>query len=287
MINIRRGTFETNSSSMHSLVVVKNPKPYTNNELRLTTWDSTRNFDLFWYDEGNYGRSPFKILRTPRDKLQYWVAHELGNCERYEQIPMIKEFIKKHTGISENKIKLTTRRDYGFHENKNDSYGYVEHNDTGESPFEYIKRKGIDFEDFIMNPKYVVVVDGDEYQEFKKLFESNVLNADDFEDISTGADFWNDSERHIYFSWLEGDRYDLESIVDEINSFTKVVAFRVDRYSIECYDIKRIKEIIAAAKAKNEKVKIVLKVEGDVDISGIDLSVFDDCIKYTVDYEEE
>lgn len=47
-------------------------------------------------------------------------------------------------------------------------------------------------EEFILNPKYVVIIDGDEDQNFKKLLKSNILNANDFEGISSGVGFWND-----------------------------------------------------------------------------------------------
>ena len=84
MINIRQSVFETNSSSMHSLVVVKNRKPYNSHELKLNCYHDDADFKLFGWspDQCEFGRAPFRTLRTPIDKLRYYVAHELGNCER-------------------------------------------------------------------------------------------------------------------------------------------------------------------------------------------------------------
>ena len=239
MINIRRNVFETNSSSMHSLVVVKNPKPYDSRELHLNCYNPEHSYELFGWgeDDANFGRHPYKVLRDPQDKLRYYVAHELGNCEKYEKIDEIKEFISKHTSVPVSKISITVRnRDEG----KRDYYGYIEHNDTGESPFEYLNRKHISMEEFIMNPKYVVIVDGDEYGEFKKLFESNILDANNLEDISSGADFWNDAEAYICLSWLTpnkwGNEYTDEDCVDEVSSFKKRFAVYIAQDDIKAYD---------------------------------------------------
>lgn len=296
MINIRRGCFETNSSSMHSLVVVKNPKPYTKEELKLNCYRDDREYDLFWDDEdANFGRHPFQVLRTPKDKLRYYVAHELGNCEKFEKQEDIKAFISKQTNVPVKKIRLSTSNRWGS-QKKRDYYGYIEHNDTGESPFEYLSRKNISFEDFILNPKYVVIVDGDEYQEFKKLFESNILNGDDFEDISSGADFWNDSYVSIYVNWLRPDFWKEttnEELLDDVNEFSKVLAFEIDKDSYEFYDVNRIKELCQEAKKINPNIKTLLCSTGltkplsKEEINKLDTSMFDEINISDEDYTGE
>lgn len=279
MINIRENVFETNSSSMHSLVVVKNPKPYTERELKLNCYREDRGYDLFGWssDRSEFGRAPFQTLRTPVDKLRYYVAHELGNCERYEKIPEIKEFISKCTGVPVDQVELRVTSE----RKKRDYYGYIEHNDTGESPFEYIARKNISMEDLILNPKYVIIVDGDEYQEFKQLFESNILNADDFEDISSGADFWNDASCEIYINWFGLDYYTDEDCVEEVNNFVKYLDFKIDSDSRKQYNVDRINNIIKLAKAKNPNLKVRLFNTGlcgkkKVTTNGLDVSMFDE-----------
>jgi len=303
MINIRQSVFETNSSSMHSLVVVKNPKPYNSDELRLNCYHDDQEFKLFGWssDRSEYGRAPFQTLRTPVDKLRYYVAHELGNCERYERVPELKAFISKCTGVPASKVLLKVC-DNG---KKRDYYGYVDHNDTGESPFEFIERKGITLEDFILNPKYVVIIDGDEYQEFKQLFESNILNADDFEDISSGADFWNDSTELIYMNWLRPDakwikkneyrEYTPEELTDDISSFTKKLVFSLGKDSKAYYNPDKLRAIIAIAKAKSPNIKTKLVLDSydskkltKKDLAELDISMFDEVdLKYHKVEEEE
>ena len=72
---IRRGVFKTNSSSMHSLTVMKKDEKYTPEEIldKFYLFDDreTGEEDCIW-DIWEYslefGRSPFKVLATFRDK---------------------------------------------------------------------------------------------------------------------------------------------------------------------------------------------------------------------------
>lgn len=290
MINIRRNVFETNSSSMHSLVVVKNPKPYNKQELKFDIWDTERDFELFdHYDDEDriYERSPYRVLRTPKDKLKYYVAYTLGNKEEYDKIPEIKNLIKKYTGLKFDQIILehtSTRYDSRLRDDvETKDYGCVYGNDTGESPFEFIERKGITMEDLIMNPKYVIITDGDEYQLFKALFESNILNAEDFEDISSGADFWNDSVIEIYVNWFRPDAfrdYSDEDAVGKINQFTKKLVFLIDSDSRKYYNAERFKHIIEMAKDLNPDIKTALchtrLNKKPVTLGNLNVSMFDE-----------
>lgn len=89
---IRQKCYETNSSSMHSLVVTKK-----NSNVRMTQKEIRDEFylDEDWYKEhhkndeeeivkidpwdNEFGRSPFNVLITFRDKLAYAVAEYCGN----------------------------------------------------------------------------------------------------------------------------------------------------------------------------------------------------------------
>ena len=252
---IRYNTFETNSSSMHSLVVAKNPRPYNKRELALNCYSPDRSYELFFcYNEegADFNRYPFQVLRDPADKLRYYVAHEIGTCEKKNLIPKVKKFISKQTGVPVKKIEIgITNRWSHTNKAKRDYYGFVEHNDTGESPFDYINRKGITMEELVLNPKYIIIVDGDEYCEFKKLFESNLLNANDFEDISSGANFWNEPFFHISISWLANKENTIEDIIDGIDWTTKAVCIRMDKNDIETYNanIAKLKALKPAALA--------------------------------------
>lgn len=236
-LTVRSGMFETNSSSMHSLVIAREPKPYTEREKRLDHYYKTgplklenEYFHLFgeWEDEDKtrYGRSPFRVLRTPLEKLRYYVAGFLGGydydaeVDEVAEIP-IKKFISRQTGIPEANIKIRTY-------DRDEPYGVVERNDTGESPIDFIKERGISMEEFVLNPKYIVVIDGDEYQEFMKLFESRLLTVETVEDISSGYSWWSGEDERFYMSWIKyGDKqaeYCIKNFVDDnVNQFLKTV----------------------------------------------------------------
>lgn len=89
---VRKGCFETNSSSMHSLIITKK-----NSNVRMTQEEIRHEFylDEDWYKErhknddeevikidpwhNEFGRSPFNVLITFIDKLAYAVAEYCGN----------------------------------------------------------------------------------------------------------------------------------------------------------------------------------------------------------------
>jgi len=288
MINIRRNVFETNSSSMHSLVVSKKVIPYTKEELRLgynPQYDK-KGFELwkYFYDSADmiYERSPFRILHTPLDKLRYVSAYLLGGYHDMEhkeeylnnRIQLITNLIMKQTGITDpTKIKLYKERkdwDYGT-DMKNykvvKDYGTVYDNESGENPMDFVKRKGIDFEDLILNPKYTIIVDGDEIQDFKGLFEAGIIDADNLEDISENKDFWNDSDLYTNIYWIDKDPLDecLDYVEDHISEYKKYITIGVDcgkEDRKEVFDrlnkksnTKKIKAIISKAKELNPKIK--------------------------------
>lgn len=84
-IQVRNGAWETNSSSMHSLLIMKKRQTMTQAEIRDEFY-----LDEDWYKErGNilrldswdndFGRE-FRVLTSFRDKLSYAMAAMLGNC---------------------------------------------------------------------------------------------------------------------------------------------------------------------------------------------------------------
>lgn len=94
---IRWGCHETNSSSMHSLILTKK-----NNNIRMTQEEIRDEFYLNkeWYKErhkddekeiveidpwdNDFGRSPFTVLSSFRDKLAYAIAEYCGDNYRME-----------------------------------------------------------------------------------------------------------------------------------------------------------------------------------------------------------
>lgn len=81
MKQIRYGVFETNSSSMHSLTVMKRDSKYTPEEILdgFYLWDDkeTGEEDCVWpirYYDLEFGRSPFRALGTFKEKWLYACA---------------------------------------------------------------------------------------------------------------------------------------------------------------------------------------------------------------------
>lgn len=309
MIQLRKNVFETNSSSMHSLVVTKpeKAKEYCERELKfefaLNEDRKTKelSFNLWAYCDDEdlvYERSPFRILRTPLEKLRYYSAATLMNCEGKpdrKKEKEIKDFISKVTGITDySKIIL-----YHKEEHRNwktgriktfKNYGSVYCNDSGETPMHFIKRKGISLEDLVMNPQYTIIVDGDEYCLFKALFEAGIIDANDFEDISTSKDYWNDPISECSYYFYRNNEDDIEDIVSDVLNYQHTFKLNLDPFSDLDrfpYDEEAIKILITAIRTKRPDIKVVLNLYTYTtrDITKFkpdwDTSIFDE-----VEYEE-
>lgn len=126
-INVRTGMFETNSSSAHSLLIMKKRQTMTQQEIRDEFY-----LDEEWHkDRGNvlkldsynndFGRS-FDVLTSFRDKLSYAMASMLGNCyklksyieagDRFEKefVPLLKKLV----GVDEVEMPMDDRDFYVY-----------------------------------------------------------------------------------------------------------------------------------------------------------------------------
>ena len=230
MISIRKGCFETNSSSMHSLAIWKKCKPYDDYELSLgTKYDNDSDkengtFELLdWtcHDEADYSfyRYPYRQLTTPIEKLRYIVGwyldYEYPDGD-YEKEPVYKfkdedvekeliRLIEKYTGYKkvqwykeEETLTVPPGKKYRkwIKEKVYPDTSYD--NDTGEDVMHFVRRKGITLEDLIFKPNYSIQVDGDEYCEFADMFKFGMINIDNLEDISSGIDYWTDNIQTFY-----------------------------------------------------------------------------------------
>lgn len=124
-INVRTGMFETNSSSMHSLLIMKNHQVMTQKEIR----------DEFYLDEdwhkdnvlrldsyGNEYDRGFDVLASFRDKLSYALASMCGSCyklksyieagDRFEKefVPLLKKLV----GVDEVEMPMDDRDFYVY-----------------------------------------------------------------------------------------------------------------------------------------------------------------------------
>ena len=176
---IRSSVFETNSSSMHSLVVKKDDGCYADNELRRHLWLGNDGIWKIWdEDDITFGRYPFKCLCTFESKVRYAIASLCGwrkdAAEQFEEIEcIVKEVIPECTGIELPKVSWIWNADG----DDKISYGSVDEDIL--SPF--LKEENISLKEFFTNKKYVVIVDGDEYCIWNDLKNSGLVNANEIE----------------------------------------------------------------------------------------------------------
>ena len=170
---IRRNVFETNSSSMHSLVIKKCNEYYTEDELRYDLWlDKDGVWDIWFEDRITFGRSPFACLNTFESKVRYAIASLCGYkkdaANTFEEInSIVTETIPECAYI---KLPIS-------HWSDDVNYGSVDIDIL--TPF--LKEENISLKEFLTNKKYIVIVDGDEYCVWNSVKESGLINMDEIE----------------------------------------------------------------------------------------------------------
>ena len=170
-----------------------------------------------------FERWPFRILSTMYKKIQYAIA-SYGDEEHFKQISDICKKLTGHslktptqhewvhyftTGLSEDdeipedhilenwaihfdkekneyyRIDKSENRIYdieSFCENV-PFYGYVDHQSIGLLQ-SFLKKHKITLEEFLKDPKYVVIIDGDEYMAWQQMFDAGLCLKENF--IETG-----------------------------------------------------------------------------------------------------
>lgn len=159
MINIRRGVFETNSSSSHSLVMMSEEKDHI-----LTPEEIAQEFYLYddgvytiWSSTCDFGRSPFDVLTTFRDKFNYAYANFWGNADKLNDLcEILYRYVPQIYSVK-----------------WDDDWGPT----IDECNLEYwLNELGITLEDYLVNTRYVVIVDGDEYNVWDRLKKSGFVD---------------------------------------------------------------------------------------------------------------
>lgn len=224
-MKIRRGCFESNSSSQHSICVTKNDRfltPEDLDEYPERLYINKQGILDFSYDEEDleFDRHPFKFLCTFEDKVKFAIASLCGGYidkeKREEQFNLIVQAVQT---INPNikSIKLPEKEEDLFYDEKgeyipesiihydydNDRifyikdghewnvektelfhkvpyYGYVDHQSSGLLE-EFLKSENITLVDFLGNRKYVVVIDGDEYDDWGLFKYSGLINIANIE----------------------------------------------------------------------------------------------------------
>lgn len=227
-IKIRKNVFETNSSSMHSICIMKEEAPSLTDKIN-NLWCSYG--ELSYYNECDFefGRYPFKVLITANDKIPYIFASLCPGC-RLDTDPVFKKTYKSvikaiQTKYPEcksikfpwyfeeygfNKLLVDSNRhvyskyddrvvyewekgikkpysDYVLKEtgerlkiskSKKQTYycGFVDHQSS--DLLCKLLSKEISLEEFIFNPKYIVIIDGDEYNNFDIMKKAGLIKEE-------------------------------------------------------------------------------------------------------------
>lgn len=184
MKQIRRCVFETNSSSSHSIVILKTTSS-ENKDKYFTTYLSHYNDYLLspWDSELQFERSPFDILATFKQKLYYAIAYygkkkfdELNNLA----IKYLEDEEGNHLcrGIELPRVRACDWDDKSDidEEGKIPYYGNVDHQ-SSELLELMLKKEEMTLEQFLLDPTCIVIIDGDEYYTWQKLEASGIVDA--------------------------------------------------------------------------------------------------------------
>ena len=193
MRQIRRGVFETNSSSSHSIVLMKEDAP--NKEDYFKAYLDSRNnyvYDIWRAEDMDFGRFPFRVLDTFADKLLYAIA--TYKTTRFDEL---NELAKKYLvnswndetdNISCGGIKLPKSDWYRWDSDEGDFidessrlyYGDIDHQSWGLLDC-VLEKEQITLEEFLTNPRWVIIIDGDEYDTYGTLKDCGLIKNENIE----------------------------------------------------------------------------------------------------------
>lgn len=175
MKQIRHNVFETNSSSSHSLVITTDNEHYTREEINDEFYLTKEGKVRLWESSLEFYRSPFDILATFKDKLRYAIASSNGNLVD-ECRKICKEYIDGFTDFefdTKDYIWNSEVKDYVEADEPVPNYG-------GTDDYEiegWLKKYNVSLEEFLTNKRYIVVVDGDEYNTWLHIKDSGLVNT--------------------------------------------------------------------------------------------------------------
>lgn len=174
MIQIRDNTFETNSSSSHSLIITDFDGKYTSEEMMkgIYLWEDkeTRMYESLL----EFYRSPFSLLATFESKSRYAIASSNGRlADEVEKIWY--KYIPNFNGF---KFDMKTeeydydKKDWVDLDEPKPIYG-----GTDDYQIEgWLKSYNVSLEDFLTMRRYMVVCDGDEYREWYHILDSGLVD---------------------------------------------------------------------------------------------------------------
>ena len=181
MIKIRRGVFETNSSSSH-VIVLTNESCKTGYAAYATCGNlhkDKKTGETVLFIEGHDFDRHFEIFTSWIDRLSYSLASFKYNDIMIEQILDIVK--KRRPDIDRFEFTET-------YEGETD-YGEVDHQSSNLLR-DMIYEAGVKLEDFIFNDHFILFCDGDEYQVFNTLGKTGIIDMKNLEKVFTPDDFY-------------------------------------------------------------------------------------------------
>ena len=190
MIQIRDNTFETNSSSSHSLIITDFDGKYTPEEMMkgIYLWGGK---ETRMYESNlEFYRSPFSLLATFESKSRYAIASSQGHlADEVEKI--WHKYIPNFNGF---KFDMKTEEyDYDKKEWVDLDEPKPIYGGTDDYQIEgWLKSYNVSLEDFLTMRRYMVVCDGDETQEWYHILDSGLVDK---------SHIIHDSEKEVAEAW--------------------------------------------------------------------------------------
>lgn len=190
MIQIRDNTFETNSSSSHSLIITDFDGKYTSEEMMRGVFLWNDNKKRMYESNLEFYRSPFSLLSTFESKSRYAIASSNGRLADevekiwYKYIPNFNRF----------KFDMKTEEyDYDKKEWVDLDEPKPIYGGTDDYEIEgWLKSYNVSLEDFLTMRRYMVVCDGDEYREWYHILDSGLVDK---------SHIIHDSEKEVAEEW--------------------------------------------------------------------------------------
>lgn len=190
MIQIRDNTFETNSSSSHSLIITDFDGKYTPDEMMkgIYLWNDKKK--RMYNSELEFYRSPFSLLATFESKSRYAIASSNGRlADKVEELWY--KYIPNFNGFE------FDTRDEEYDYDKQEWVDLEEpkpvYGGTDDYQIEgWLKHYNVSLEDFLTMRRYMVVCDGDETREWYHVLDSGLVDK---------AHIIHDSEKEAAEAW--------------------------------------------------------------------------------------
>lgn len=190
MIQIRDNTFETNSSSSHSLIITDFDGKYTPEEMMKGIYLWNDNEKRMYGSNLEFYRSPFSLLATFESKSRYAIASSQGHlADEVEKIWY--KYIPNFNGF---KFDMKTEEyDYDKKEWVDLDEPKPIYGGTDDYQIEgWLKSYNVSLEDFLTMRRYMVVCDGDETREWYHILDSGLMDK---------SHIIHDSEKEVAEEW--------------------------------------------------------------------------------------